>query len=189
MTFNAPAVSWAASYAWLHRDSRPVEQALETDTGTMVEGIAGDTCSALGIIGAATLLAARKLPHLDVAGEQLVHSSMAAAAVDTTIQTYDALVDGGAAAQRRGNDRADLGTIAYAATGLIPGASLRAIDGLHPHPSKQELAGLASLAVNSGVLGYEALTRIPKIRAGTEDASGYGSLLAAAGGFVVAHHR
>lgn len=164
-----------------------LERALDTKAGTFVERHAGDLCSLLGIVGAATLVINRRSPSIEGVGARIVVGSMAAGGLDTAIQSYDAVHDGGRAAERRGNDRAGPGSIAYAATGLIPAVSLGAVKGLHLQPSRAEVAALALLGVNGAVLGYELVTRGPKIARGEEEASGYGSLLASLGGFVVAH--
>jgi hypothetical protein len=166
----------------------PTEAWLDAPAGRVVEGRAGDVCSLLGIVGAATIAINRRSPEVELIGERIVLGSMAAAGVDTAIQGRNALKDDGHGAKERGNARSTLGTTAYAATGLIPAASLAALRGLHPQPSRNELASLAILAANGGMLGYEAVHRVPKLMRGEEDLSGVGSLLAAGGGFVVAQH-
>jgi hypothetical protein len=140
----------------------------------VVEERSGDVASALAIVGAAVFAVNHRPAFRSPAAEQfatrLIYGSMAAAATDTAIQ----------------GARGDLGATAYAATGLLPAVSLGALRGLHRHPSAHEVASLAALGVNAGVLGYELVTRSPDIVRGREDASGYGSLLASLGGFVVA---
>lgn len=170
------------------RVSDPTERALDTDIGTTIEKRVGDLCSLLGIIGAATIAINRRNPDIERLGEVIVTGSMLAGGVDTAIQGRNLLVDGGKGAQERGNTRSSIGSVAYAATGLIPAASIAALGGLHAQPSRREIAGLALLAVNGGVMGYELARRLPRIARGEEDLSGYGSLLASAGGFVVAQH-
>jgi hypothetical protein len=170
------------------RAKDPTEQLLDTPAGTLTEGHAGDLCSVLGIVGAATIAINRRNPQIERAGEIIVTGSMLAGGVDTIIQGRNVLVDGGSGAEERGNPRSSVGSIAYAATGLIPAASIAALDGLHAHPSRREMAALALLAVNGGVMGYELIHRLPRIVKGEENWSGYGSLLAAGGGFVVAQH-
>jgi len=167
----------------------PTEALLDSPVGRVVEGHAGDVCSALGIIGALALVVnhrGARIPSLERIGDRIVMGSMAAAGVDTLIQARNTMVDGGDGSERRGNQRSSWKSVAYAATGLIPGSSLRAIKGLHSHPSAREVVALGGLGVNATVLGYEVLTRGPKIARGEENISGYGSLLASAGGFVVA---
>jgi hypothetical protein len=166
----------------------PTERWLDTRPGTVLEQRAGDACSLLGIVGAATIAINRRSPAVEELGEKIVMGSMAASGVDTAIQGRDVLKDDGRGAERRGGQRSTWGTVAYAATGLIPAASIAALGGLHSHPSSHELAGLAIFAANGGMLGYEVAHRGPKILQGKEDVSGYGSLLAAGGGFVVAQH-
>lgn len=166
------------------------DELLDSPVGRLVEGRAGDACSLLGIIGAAAMVANHRVHHSPVierlAGRVIV-GAVVAAGVDAAIQARNVLVDGGVGAEARGNERSDWGTVAYAATGMIPAASLGAIRGLHRHPSRQEVAALGALAVNGGMLGYELVTRGGDMVRGREDASGYGSALASFGGFVVAH--
>ncbi len=167
----------------------PIDRALDTRAGRAVEGHIGDVCSVLGIVGAAALVINHRtsqLPIVERIGDAVVTGSLAASGVDTAIQAYDTIQgpDGGEVA--RGNAKADWGTVAYAATGMIPAASLRALEGLHANPTRGELVALGALAVNGGMLGYEVLRRGKDIVHGKEDASGYGSLFAATGGFVVA---
>lgn len=161
---------------------------LESPVGRVVEGHAGDLCSVLGILGAATLVINRgpKAPLAELVGERLVMGSVGAGALDTAIQARNVVKDDGRGAKRRGNHKSDWGSVVYAATGLIPGASLRALRGLHPSASVVEKLGVAVLGVNGTVLGYEILHRVPKMAHGEENASGYGSFLASLGGFVVA---
>jgi hypothetical protein len=166
----------------------PTERWLNTRPGTLLEQRAGDACSLLGIVGAATIAINRRSPAIEELGEKIVLGSMAASGVDTAIQGRNVLKDGGRGAEQRGGQRSTWGTVAYAATGLIPAASIAALEGLHRHPSSHELAGLAIFAANGGMLGYEVAHRGGKIMRGEEDLSGYGSLLAAGGGFVVAQH-
>jgi drug/metabolite transporter (DMT)-like permease len=158
-----------------------VGDALDSPTGQLVEAQAGNVCSLLGIVGAATIVANHRLgavPKYERLGSAIIAGSMAAAAVDTFIQGRNVAM---------GTDGSSAGTIAYAATGLIPAASLAALQGFHRHPSKQEVVALAALAVNGAVLGYELATRGPDMARGREDLAGYGSALASLGGFVVAH--
>ena len=167
----------------------PTEALLETPLGRIAEGHAGDLCSLLGIVGAATLLLNHRggrSAGVEWLGERIVAGSVGAGALDTAIQARNVLKDDGAGAERRGHDRSSWGTVAYAATGLIPAASLKALRGLHRHPSPNEVAALSVLAVNGAMVGYETVTRAPKALQGQEDASGYGSWLASMGGFVVA---
>lgn len=166
----------------------PTEAMLDSPVGTLVEARSGDLCSLLGIVGAATILISRRTPSIENVGERIVLGSMAAGGVDTAIQARNTIKDDGTGAEERGNPKSSVGTIAYAATGLLPAASIAAMHGLHPHPSRREVAALALLGLNAGVMGYELVNRLPKMVRGEEDASGYGSLLAAMGGFVVAHH-
>jgi hypothetical protein len=167
----------------------PTERLLDSPVGRVVEGHAGDLCSLLGIVGAATLVLnhrGARAPMTEIVGERVVLGSMAAGGVDTLIQARNTVQDGGAGAQERGNAESNWGTVAYAATGLLPAASIRALRGLHRHPNAREVASLAALGVNAAMLGYETITRVPKMVRGEEDASGYGSFLASLGGFVVA---
>ena len=141
-------------------------------------------------MGAAALVINHRGPKnltAEFVGERIVMGSMAAGGLDTAIQARNVLKDDGEGAKERGNPQSTWGTVAYAATGLIPAASLRAVRGLHRHPAKQEIAALSLLGVNAAVLGYETVTRAPKMVTGEENASGYGSFLASLGGFVVAH--
>lgn len=157
--------------------------------GRVVEGRAGDLCSLLGIVGAATLVfnhRGLRAPAVEIVGERIVLGSMAAAGVDALIQARNTIKDDGAGAEARGNAKSSWGTVAYAATGLIPAASLKALRGLHRSPTVQEVIGVGALGVNAAMLGYETITRVPKIAEGEENASGYGSYLASLGGFVVA---
>lgn len=167
----------------------PTEALLDSPAGRVVEGRAGDAASLLAIIGAATLVINHRGPRAPMAefvGERIVLGSMGAAGLDALIQARNTLVDDGAGAEARGNARSDWGTVAYAATGLLPAASLTALRGLHRSPSVNEVIALTALGVNGAMLGYETVTRVPKMAQGEEDASGYGSLLASLGGFVVA---
>jgi hypothetical protein len=167
----------------------PTEAWLDSPVGRVVEGRAGDVCSLLGIVGAAALVINhRGVPtaRMEKLGERIVMGSMAAAGVDATIQARNVIKDGGEGAERRGNAKSTWGTVAYAATGLLPAASLRALRGLHRAPSTHEILGLGALGVNAAMLGYETIHRVPRIVRGEEDASGYGSFLASLGGFVVA---
>jgi hypothetical protein len=166
----------------------PTEALLDSDVGTLAEGHAGDLCSILGIVGAATIAINRRNPTVEIMGERIVTGSMYAGGLDTAIQIRDELVDGGKGAEERGNPKSSIGTIAYAATGLIPAVSIAALAGLHRHPSRQEMLGLGLLGLNGAVFGYELVHRVPRIAKGEENLSGYGSLLAAGGGFVVAQH-
>lgn len=166
----------------------PTEALLDSDLGTKVEARAGDLCSLLGIVGAATIALNRRNPAIEIAGERIVTGSMMFGGVDTAVQGRNVLVDGGKGAEERGNAKSSAGTVAYAATGLIPAASIAALAGLHRHPSKREVVGLSLLALNAGVMGYELVHRVPRMVKGEENLSGYGSLFAAMGGFVVAHH-
>jgi hypothetical protein len=157
--------------------------------GRVVEGHAGDLCSVLGIVGAATLIINHRGPKNLVAeqvGERVVMGSMAAGGLDTAVQLRNVLKDDGEGAERRGNPRSSWGSVAYAATGLLPATSLRALRGLHRSPSTHEVIGLGALGVNAAVLGYETVTRVPKMATGEENASGYGSFAASLGAFVVA---
>ncbi len=167
----------------------PTEGLLNSPVGRVVEGRAGDAASLLAIIGAATLVINHRGPGAPMAefvGERIVLGSMGAAGVDALIQARNTLKDDGAGAEERGNARSSWGTVAYAATGLLPAASLKALRGLHRSPSTHEVLGLGALGVNAAMLGYETVTRTPKMARGEEDASGYGSFLASIGGFVVA---
>lgn len=159
------------------------------DARALVERYAGDAVSVLGIAGAGVLLASRRAPRATAVGEALVKGSVEAAIVDTAIQTHNVLSDGGDGAVERGNPRSDLGTIAYAATGLIPAASLTALSSLRGRPGPRDLARVAALAANAAVMGYEVSTRGSDMAAGTENASGYASFVAAMGGFVVSAGR
>ncbi len=156
--------------------------------GRVVEGRAGDVCSLLGVVGAAALVLNHRgvrSPRFEMVGERIVMGSMAAAGVDALIQARNVIKDGGDGAERRGNAKSSWGTVAYAATGLLPAASLRALRGLHRAPTTNEVIAVAALGINAGMLGYETVTRVPKMVRGEEDASGYGSFLASLGGFVV----
>ncbi|MCW2927780.1 MAG: hypothetical protein JWM86_1748 [Thermoleophilia bacterium] len=164
----------------------PTKALLATGPGKFIEAHAGDVCSALGIVGAAALVInhrSAKNPLVEQAAERIVLGSMAAGGVDTAIQARNLIAND---ERSRGAKESSVGSVVYAATGLIPGASVGALRGLHRHPTPNELAGVALVSVNAGVLGYELVHRGPKIISGTEDASGYGSLAASAGGFVVA---
>lgn len=157
--------------------------------GRVVEGRAGDVCSLLGIVGAAALVLNHRgvqSPKFEMVGERIVLGSMAAAGVDALIQARNVIKDDGEGAKRRGNATSTWGTVAYAATGLLPAASIRSLRGLHRAPSTHEVLGVAALGVNAAMLGYETVHRVPKMVRGEEDASGYGSFLASLGGFVVA---
>ncbi|MCW2920853.1 MAG: hypothetical protein JWL76_727 [Thermoleophilia bacterium] len=167
----------------------PTEGWLDSPVGRVVEARAGDVCSLLGIAGAAVLVLNHrglKSPRFEMVGERIVMGSMAAAGVDALIQARNVIKDDGEGAKRRGNPKSSWGTVAYAATGLIPAASLRSLRGLHRAPSTHEIFGLGALGVNAAMLGYETVHRVPKMVRGEEDASGYGSFLASLGGFVAA---
>lgn len=127
-----------------------------------------------------------RVPVTEIVGERIVLASMGSAGVDTLIQARNTIKDGGEGATERGNARSSWGTVAYAATGMLPAASLRSLRGLHRTPSTHEVIGLGALGVNTAMLGYETMTRVPKMVQGEEDPSGYGSFLASLGGFVVA---
>lgn len=162
-------------------------EVLDTDAGRLVESRAGDVCSLLGILGAATLVVNHRVSHVagvERVGDVLMTGSMVAAGIDTAIQGRNLIVGD---EDRRGAKESTLGTMAYAATGLIPPVALGALAGLHRHPARSELVGLGLLGLNGAVLGYEVAHRAPRIARGEEDLSGYGSLLASLGGFVVAH--
>lgn len=166
----------------------PTEALLDAPAGRLLESRVGDVCSLLGIVGAATIAISRRSPAIEHVGVRIVSGSMVAGGADTAIQARNVVVDAGAGAERRGNERSDAGSIAYAATGMIPAASIAALRGLAPHAPQRDVLGMALLAVNTAVLGYELVTRTPGIMRGQEDLSGYGSLLASLGGFVVARH-
>lgn len=163
-----------------------LDAALETDAGALLEQRAGDACSALGVLGAAALVVNHRFvraPKLEQIGTSIVGGSVASAAVDATIQTHN-LFD--TDEEQRTGSESTVGSTVYAATGLIPGASLGVLAQLRRMPSSSEAAGLGLVAVNSAMLGYELVHRVPRIANGEEDASGAGSLLASLGGFVVA---
>lgn len=150
-------------------------------TGQLLDAHSGDACSAFGIAGAATLVANHRaihLPAMEHTGGRLVLASMAAAGVDTAIQSGEVLT---------GRGEGTPGTVAYAATGLIPATSIAAYAGIDKKAPLRAKAGAGLLALNGAVLGYELLTRGPRILSGDENLSGYGSLAASLGGFVVTH--
>lgn len=161
---------------------------LDSKAGTFVEGNVGDLCSLLGIVGAGVIAINQRSAGREILGMRIVMGSMLAGATDTLIQARNVVRDDGAGAKKRGNERSTWGTVAYAATGVVPAVSVAAIRGLHRHPNRREVAALGLLALNTAVLGYELVTRLPKIARGDEDLSGYGSLAASFGGFVVARH-
>lgn len=178
---NMPRASAAPSPVVTVSPPNALGHALDSSAGNVVEAQSGNVCSVLGIVGAATIVANHRLgalPKYERIGSAIIAGSMAAAAVDTLIQGRNVAM---------GEGESSAGSIAYAATGLIPAASLAALHGFHRHPSKREVVALAALAVNGAVLGYELITRGPDMVRGREDLSGYGSALASVGGFVVAH--
>lgn len=169
----------------------PTAALLDTPVGRLVEGHSGDAASALGVLGATLLVvnhrgASMRSAALEAMAGRIVTGAIASAAVDTAIQSRNLLLDGPGDAEARGAEPSTLGTIAYAATGVIPAASMRALRGAHLHASRSEVVALTALGANAGVLGYEVVTRVPRMLQGEEDLSGYGSFVAAAGGFVVA---
>lgn len=166
----------------------PTEDLLDTSAGTFLEAQSGEINDVIGIIGTATMILNRRNPGIERIGAGIVAASTAAGGLNTAIQTRNVIADGGSGAEERGNQRSDAGTIASAATALIPGASFTAISGMGRRPAPRDIATLGLLALNSGVLGYQLIKDGPKIVRGEEDASGYGSILASAGGFVVASH-
>lgn len=173
----------------LVRPDGVVDTLLDTDAGRFTEAHAGDLCSLLGIVGAVAMVANHRVGHsptIERFAGKVITGAVGAAGLDTAIQARNVLADGGDGAVARGNERSTWGTVAYAATGMIPAASLGAIRGLHRHPSRQEVAALTALAANGGMLGYELVSRGADMVGGREDASGYGSALASLGGFVVA---
>ena len=92
---------------------------------------------------------------------------MAAAGVDAPIQARNVIKDDGDG--RRGarqRQRAPGERSPTPRPGLIPAASLAAIEGLHRHPTAREVIGLGALGVNGAMLGYEMLTRVPKMARG-----------------------
>jgi hypothetical protein len=187
-----------------------VEDVLNTRAGSFVERHAGDACSLLGIVGAAGIVASwtltRREPMAERIASRFVLASMGAAALDTAIQSYNHFHDDGRSAAARGNHRSDWGTIGYAATGLIPAATYKALRAIGHKPTFRDVTRLSVLALAAGVMGYELIRRGPGIArdlshstsAAVQDGefdgpsheslSGYGSFAAAIGGFVVARH-
>lgn len=164
----------------------PTKALLATAPGKFVEAHVGDLCSALGIIGAATMVVNHRFgknPIAERVAERLVLGSMGAGGVDTAIQGRNLIADD---EKSRGAKESSPGSMLYAATGMIPGASIGALRSMRHHPSRNEMAKVGLVSVNAGVLGYELVHRGPRIASGEENASGYGSLAASAGGFVVA---
>jgi hypothetical protein len=166
----------------------------ESGPGRVLESHAGDVCSALGVAGAAMLFASHRTPrlaHLEQYGQYSVMGSISWGGIDTAIQGSNYLHDRGASSAERGRE-SNPGSIAYAATGLIPAVALRPalrnVAMLGANPGRASAAKIAVLGLNAGVLGYETITRTPRILAGEENLSGYGSFAAAGGGFIVAHH-
>lgn len=163
---------------------QPVSEFLERNSG--------DACSALSVVGAIGLVASRRRPQFERPSEAIILASMGAAVLDASYQSINVAQGDekrGAQTLRGGaeeNRQSNIGTIAYAATGVLPAASIHALDSLRHRPSKRELAQLAFFAVNSGLMGYEIMHRAPKMVDGKETASGYGSFAAAMGAFVVA---
>lgn len=184
-TTNQPLVAPPPLPAPLPLD--PTEALLDAPVGAFVEGRSGDVCSLLGIVGAATMALNRRSPSIEHVGERIVLGSMMAGGADTLVQSRN-VIAGGDGPEERGNPHSDKGSIAYAATGLIPAASVGVFATLKPGTGHRDVVGLGLLALNTGVLGYELITRGPKIASGEEDLSGYGSLVASFGGFVVAQH-
>lgn len=137
-----------------------------------VGDVAGDASSVLSIAGAGLLFAR---PKGDPVAHGVIVASMAAGAVDTAAQV-----------QRwaAGEPDANLGSTVYAATGLIPGASLIALRALKHVPSRGEVAELAAVGANLSLIGYE-MHRVPKLASGDEDASGALSFAAAFSGVAV----
>ncbi len=147
------------------------------DLGGVIDRRAGDVSSVLGIAGAGASL----LPSVPVAATKgILVASIAAGAVDTAIQGVGALA---------GDDEKTLGTTAYAATGLLPSASLLWVldlkSGIH---SGSEAMHVAALAANVGLVAYEAATRTDDVVGGNEDTSGYLAIGAAVGGLVMRAH-
>jgi hypothetical protein len=165
-----------------------MEGFLAHPVGGFLEKRSGDLCSLMGIAGAAMILVSRKLPFLEQPGQYSVLGSMGAAAVDTTIQIYNDKHDGGAAAEKRGATNSNLGSVLYAATGLLPGASLKTLGAIRHVPDLRTAGNITALGLNGVVTGYEFLHRIPRMIDGDENLMGYASFAAAFGGFVVARH-
>lgn len=156
-------------------------------TRAKIERNAGDLCSALGVLGAGLILASHKRGAVEQVGQYLAVSSMGAAVVDASLQTHNVFANNNDEA-KRGNKKSNWRTVAYAATGIIPAASLGMINELNHIPNFRQAAKVGILGLNAVVLGYELIHRTPKIIEGKENLSGYGSLLASVGGFVVARH-
>jgi hypothetical protein len=172
----------------VRRNDGLTTRALDTEPGMFAEAHAGDACSALGILGAATILASwpfgKSEPRIERWGRMLVLGSMGAALVDTAIQGHN-MVEGQG---KRSKHAVGLGPTAYAATGLIPAASLMAVRSVRHRMSLSGAARVGVLGLATGVMGYELTHRSPRIASGEESWSGYGSFVAAAAGFVVARH-
>ena len=151
-----------------------------SSVGDVIRDRAGDASSVLSIAGAAALL----IPHPNreeaKIARVLVASSLAAGGVDTAIQGTRAI---------KGSDGSDIGTTAYAATGLLPSASVGSLAYAKQLHNAHGRVALATLGANLGLIGYEMVHRIPRMKDGKEDTSGYLSFAAAFSGIAVRAHR
>lgn len=139
----------------------------------LIGDTAGDASSVMSLAGAGLLVAR---PIGDRTAHGVVIASFAAGGIDTAVQI-----------QRwaAGEKDANFGTTVYAATGLLPGASLIALKSLKHIPAKGEIAELATVGANLALIGYETVHRVPRMVDGTEDTSGYLSFAAGFSGIVV----
>lgn len=142
-----------------------------TQTYRIARDSAGDHSSVLSIAGAGALF----LPRAHGIAGPIIGASIVAGALDTAIQ-------GGRWAT--GRPDSDAGSTLYAATGLLPAASLYWADrAVHPHGVRDGVR-LALLAGNLGLVGFEAIFRGHRIEDGTESVAGYLALGAALSGLV-----
>lgn len=164
-------------------EQRKQESTTDTIFRTVREQ-AGNASSLLSMAGATAMLSPGKVPGT----KALVWASIAAGAVDTAIQGYRWL---------KGEKDSNFGTTLYAATGLLPAASLMWLRGVNVKPLVQigvhmnpsDTYHLAALAANGGLIGYELIHRTPRIAQGEETPGGYMALGAALTGVMLPLRR
>lgn len=120
----------------------------------LAERYSGAMSSALGIGG----LALTFVPGLAPVGTAVIGASVAAGAVDTAVQGWN-LAHGGR------ND-STIGSTLYAATGMLPAASVHKLRNLAALPRVTRLTHPALLAANVGLAAGEVIVRVPRMLSG-----------------------
>ena len=154
-------------------DASPARESYAHVTYDLARRRAGDASSVLSIVGAAALF----LPHEGgPMARNLIVASLAAGGLDTAIQGSRMV---------SGHRDATIGSTLYAATGLLPAASIFTLGALVHRPNAHEAYMLATLGANLALIGYELGHRLPRMERRTENVSGYLSFAAAFSGVIV----